>query len=309
MNDGTELTKFIYRFSVAMAVFLINAMLFGLLANYLCELFYGVNINNVLNSTLTNTNSKNQINALRFFQGFVSIGTFLISSFVITTILKQRPFEYLGLTQFPKGINLVLIPILLLAFIPLMSGLIEFNSNITFPASLQAAQDYFHNLELKSERVYKLMLGMNSTGDLFVNLLVMAIIPAIGEEIFCRGVLLNIVHDYTGKFLKSVVVVAVIFTLLHLQFFKIIPMLSIAILLGLWIQWTGGIWASILFHFLNNSLAILGTYYYNRGHINYFTNEQASNPIWLVILSFVVTTLLIIFLNRQNQTKPLSNYK
>jgi len=304
MTEGTDLTKFIYRFSAALAVFLLNAILFGLLAEYICNSLFGVKINEILNSSVDSMVSINDLNALRFFQGFVSLGTFLVSSFIIAYILKQQPTEYLGLTQFPKGLNLLLIPVLFLALLPLMSGLIEFNSGITLPKALNSLQEYFKNLELKSERIYKIMLTMNNIGDLFINLLVMALIPAFGEELFCRGVLLNIIFDYTGKFLRSVVIVAIIFTLLHLQFFKIIPMLSIAIILGLWIQWTGGIWASILFHFLNNCMAILGTYYYNRGYNNYFTNEHASNPFWLVLLSFVFTTLLIIFLNRLNRTKP-----
>jgi len=306
MTEGTNLTKFIYRISIALGVFLINALIFGVLAEYLCYLIFETRINEVLNLPEGAKISQNHINALRFFQGFVSFGTFILSSFVISYSFKQQPSEYLGLTQFPKGKNLLLIPLVFAAFIPLMSGLIEFNSGLNLPQSMHGMQEYFKNLELKSDRIYKMLLTMNTTGDLFANLLVMALIPALGEELFCRGVLLNIVFDYTGKFLKSVFIVALIFTSLHLQFFKIIPMLSIAIILGLWIRWTGGIWASILFHLLNNCMVILGTYYYNRGVINYFTNEQASNPLWLILLSFLITAFFFFYLNRINQPKPLT---
>ena len=148
-----------------------------------------------------------------------------------------------------------------------------------------------------------LCLKTNYT-DLVLNLMVMALIPAVGEELFCRGVLLNVVYDYSGKILRSVVIVAIIFTLFHMQFYKFAPMMVLAIILGLFISWTQSIWASILFHFLNNTTAVVGNFYAQRGVKNIFTDEHANMPLLLTILSFLLTIALIIWLNKFSKPTP-----
>jgi hypothetical protein len=93
--------------------------------------------------------------------------------------------------------------------------------------------------------------------------------------------------------MKSVIIVALVFTILHLQVFKFLPMMTLAIILGLYINFTKGLWASILFHFLNNTISVLASYFEQRGIKNIFFDNDAQLPLWAIISSFVLSGILI----------------
>ena len=293
--------KLVSRLLIAFGVMFINLFLFSILAEFLCKAFYDISISGYLANPIPDSPKTNEINAMRMFQGIVSLGTFVISAFVISLIFKERPLEYLGLDSFPKPVYLLIVPVLLIVSMPFLSWLVEMNSKLTLPAFLSGLENTLKEMELKNERMYDLMLTMDNYNQLFLNLLVMALIPALGEELFCRGVLLNVIYDYSGKFLRSVIIVALIFTLFHMQFYKFVPMMVLALLLGLFINWTHSLWASILFHFLNNTFAVAGSFYYQRGVKNILTDDTAHMPYLLTIGSFIITIALIAWINKYSK--------
>ena len=282
----------------------INLFLFTALAQYTCQAFYHINISGYLSAGNFEAAAPNEIAATRLFFAIYSIGTFIFSSFILALVFKQKPKEYLGLNSFPKAIYWVFVVLVLLVSMPFLSWLVELNGKLVFPEFLAGLEKQLKASELQNDKLYDLMLGMTNYTDLVLNLMVMALIPAVGEELFCRGVLLNVVYDYSGKILRSVVIVAIIFTLFHMQFYKFAPMMVLAIILGLFISWTQSIWASILFHFLNNTTAVVGNFYAQRGVKNIFTDEHANMPLLLTILSFLLTIALIIWLNKFSKPTP-----
>ncbi len=292
------LLKFISRLFIAFGVLLINLFLFSIIAEYTCTFFYQISISEFLSTINLAKPNTNEINALRLFQGLVSIGTFIFSSLILALIFKQKPLEYLGLRHFPNRIYLLLVPCLLLISMPLLSWLIELNGQLTLPSFMAGVENTLKAIEAKNEKMYAIMLTMTSYDHLIANIFVMALIPAIGEELFCRGVLLNIYYDYSGKFIKSVIIVALIFTLFHMQVYKFIPMMALAILLGLLIGWTQSIWASILFHFLNNTMAVIGSYYNQKGIKNFMTDNHEHVPYVLTLFSFLLTVALIAWITK-----------
>jgi membrane protease YdiL (CAAX protease family) len=305
--NNQNLNKLISRILIAFGVMFINLAIFTYLAQIICENVYHIHVANFLGSTNFDHPKPNELGALRLFFAINSIGTFIVSSFIIALIFKENPVEYLGLKSFPKPIYYLIIPILLLISMPFLSWLIDINSKLQLPDFLSSIEHELKSLETKNDNLYKIMLTMPDCASLFINIIIMALIPAFGEELFCRGVLLNITYDYSGKIFKSIIIVAVIFTLFHLQFYKFMPMMILAILLGMFINWTQSIWASILFHFLNNTLAIVGSFYNQRGIKNFMTNEHASVPLILTLTSFVLTLFCLIWLNKYSKKLILQN--
>lgn len=296
--ERQNIFKLISRLLIAFGVMFINLFLFTVLAQILCQAIYGINISSYLSAANFVSVKPNELGATRLFFVVNSIGTFVFTAFILALVFKQKPMEYLGLSSFPKPVYLLIVPLLLIVSMPILSWLVEMNGKIVFPEFLSGIEQSLKASEEKNDKLYDLLLHMNNYSDLFLNIFVMALIPAIGEELFCRGVLLNVVYDYSGKFLRSVVVVAIIFTLFHMQFYKFMPMMVLAVILGLFINWTQSIWASILFHFLNNTTAVLGNFYNQRGVKNLLTDEHAQMPVMLTILSFLLTIALIIWLNK-----------
>ena len=118
-----------------------------------------------------------------------------------------------------------------------------------------------------------LTYGNGAWWVLLINLLVLAILPAIGEELTFRGVLqqllygqlstLNVQRSTLNNHL-AVWVTAFIFSFIHFQFYGFIPRLLLGALLGYALLWSGNIRYSMIMHATNNALSVLlfylGTY-------------------------------------------------
>ena len=118
---------------------------------------------------------------------------------------------------------------MLVCLIPIVDGLVRFNSAWSFPESMTQS---FTELEEKSNHTYALFLKFNTGNQFVINLLIMSVLAAVGEEIFFRGILLRVLSKWFGNIHVGVITSALIFTLVHFQPYKILPMLTLGIFLG-----------------------------------------------------------------------------
>lgn len=95
-------------------------------------------------------------------------------------------------------------------------------------------------------------------GNIFIDILSIAILPGIFEELFYRG----IVYAYLRKtnVRTAMVLSALIFSLAHENIFQSFPIFFMGIIFALAYEITGDIRVPIFIHIANNSLSILATY-------------------------------------------------
>lgn len=125
-------------------------------------------------------------------------------------------------------------------------------------------------------------------------LLLLAVSPGICEEILCRGVFQSQVSR-PGRAVRTVVLVALYFGLLHLSLYRIIPTALVGVVLAIVRLRTGSIFPCILFHILYNamlvSVALMGEH---RPEWEYALKNIVSSPaLW------VVCVLVLIFAARR----------
>lgn len=84
--------------------------------------------------------------------------------------------------------------------------------------------------------------------------LVIALTPALCEEVLFRGLLLSALRQRLGQ-AGSVVLIGFLFGLFHLHFFRILPATVLGIYLGYVVVRTGSLWLGIIGHLLNNAFA------------------------------------------------------
>ena len=94
--------------------------------------------------------------------------------------------------------------------------------------------------------------------------MLIAILPALGEELFFRGIVQRIFISWTKNPLLGIIIGAFLFSFMHLQFYGFIPRFYLGIIFGLIYFWSGSIWLPILAHFLNNAAAVIILFIY--GH-------------------------------------------
>ena len=108
--------------------------------------------------------------------------------------------------------------------------------------------------------ITKAFLVMNSSVDLIVNLLVLAILPAIGEELVFRGFLQKKIISFSKKPYLSIFFTALLFSVVHMQFEGVLPRFILGSVLGLMFYFSSNIWIPIIAHFINNALIVILSY-------------------------------------------------
>jgi membrane protease YdiL (CAAX protease family)/ABC-type Na+ efflux pump permease subunit len=117
--------------------------------------------------------------------------------------------------------------------------------------------------------------------------LLIGILPGICEEFAFRGVLMHALHRRFGPWTLAAVV-AVIFGLFHLTFYRVVPTAYLGFFLGLITLATGSLIPAMLVHIGNNSLAVFallnGWDFEGLGTVTYLTGFVGQLVVTALIL-------------------------
>lgn len=133
------------------------------------------------------------------------------------------------------------------------------------------------------------MPSFSNAGIYFLALFVMAIMPAIGEEIFMRGTVFPGLATRNVWF--GVLMSGLFFSLMHANPVQTVHQFGLGVVLALVVALSGSIWASVIIHFFNNFISITLTAYLPQvdaiyvklGYFNWLTGA-ASVVIGIVLL-------------------------
>ena len=96
--------------------------------------------------------------------------------------------------------------------------------------------------------------SLDGAGNIILAILVVAVMPAIGEEIMYRGVMLS-AHTDKGLF-NACLLSGIIFSLSHFNPAQLVHQFILGVILAFLVASTGNIWYAIITHFINNLLAL-----------------------------------------------------
>ncbi len=242
-------------------LFLLSFMCLGvfmLMAQGITSLVWGV-------SFFTDPESINAVEGLNkvyvnwtllFFQ---HLGLFVVPALLFASLAHHDTREVLGIRRVPVKILLLAPPIMLLC-IPAVNAMAWLNELMRLPAALAPLEEALQRMEEQAAELTQTLTGVPDLRFLMVNLVVMAAIPAIGEEMIFRGLIQRILHSWSGKVHVAVWTQAILFSAIHLQFYGFLPRLVLGALLGYLFVWSKSLWVPIIAHFTNNAVALLLMY-------------------------------------------------
>ena len=255
------------KFLIIVGLTLIGAVLFTAIGMLFSNLFFGINMTGDA-SLLDQTGNTVLANAFRMFQGVAAIGTFILPALAAAYFFSTDSSAYLGMLLKPKSQHVIVVFLLLIIAIPFINWMMQVNGTLQLPASMKALQDWMTSSEIQATKITTLLMGSASFADMLFNLLVIAIIPAIGEELLFRGVIQKQFIELTNSKGFAIILTAVLFSALHMQFFGFLPRFALGVLLGYLYVWSGSLWLSIAAHFINNAMAVILTWCVTRGFIS-----------------------------------------
>lgn len=163
------------------------------------------------------------------------------------------------------------------------SGLEELNKSIDL--SLIFGKEFFEYSKATEEQLFQLTKNLvlaDSLQTLFIGFLVIAIIPAIAEEILFRGVMQNLLHKYSDKIHLSIWVTAIVFGIIHFQFLSLFPRVFLGAIFGYLYYYSGNFKLAVLGHLINNgSVFLYANFLHWRGEDPFSTEEF---NYWLLLL-------------------------
>jgi uncharacterized protein len=191
---------------------------------------------------------------------------------------------------------------------PAVQLLLEWNTSLANHMDGSIMQ-LFNDLEKQNNRMYELLLKGNQGYMIGVNLIVLALVPAIGEELFFRGILYRVFENWTGKRHAAVWLTSFLFALIHFQIFKLLPMAMLAGIFAYLLFFSNSLWLGIGLHFLNNAMVVIAYALQQNGSKYEWLNDDYSFPMVVVIVSTLIGigTFYYLYKNQENNGQELSN--
>lgn len=208
----------------------------------------------------------------RFMQGELAYKLLLILSSILTfglpsiaaTVLidhEKNPFSGVCMTKGAKVGKYLLAVAFMLAIMPAVELLSSLNASYSFPESMKGIEDYFRAADMRAMEATQRALSGSGVGFYILNIIALAITPAICEEMFFRGVLQkNLVGMMKNKHI-AILLTAFVFSAVHIQFSGLLPRFVLGAVLGYLFYTSGSLWTSIVAHATNNALVVSVAYF------------------------------------------------
>jgi hypothetical protein len=230
------------------------------------------------------------VKIMKVLQALSSVLLFFIPAVLFgLVVFNYKPFYFLGFRP-PVSPNMyVLAAVCMLTTFPIVSSLGDLNHAIPLP-------EWMVTLEKDTSKQMTAFLKADSVFDIIINVIIMALLPAICEEILFRGALQRIMIHITKNPWQGIIITAILFSALHFQFLGFLPRLFLGIVLGAIYWYSGSLWASILGHFIYNGVQVVAVAFAPQ-----YIDKNPEVPMFYSFIS-VVAVIAIIWAMRKQST-------
>jgi membrane protease YdiL (CAAX protease family) len=232
-------------------------------------------------------------------QGMASIGGFIIAPLIFYYTMIKGNFIR-DFIKIPSNLltALVVTVVIVFSFMIVNTIFIEWNASIKLPESLSGIENWAEDLEESMKELTEYLTEFESTGYFIVAIVVIALIPGIGEELLFRGLLQNILKRMVKNDHAAIWIAAILFSAIHFQFYGFIPRMLLGALFGYLYVWSGNLIIPMVAHFINNSVSLIALYVYQKGLTDIDVESTEAFPtVYILIFSALFVITLIYFKN------------
>lgn len=230
------------------------------------------------------------------------IFTIGIPALLIVAWTNSKPLQYLKVRT-ESGINkkIVFSVLVFISSYVFASFLSVWNKGVNLPEWLGEIEKVMRTMEDAALETTQLMLSGNTMGSLLLNIIVIAGLAAVSEELFFRGAMQQFIYEKFKNEHLSVWITALIFSIVHFQFYGFFPRLFLGAILGYLFLYTRNLWVPIVLHFLNNATVIIVNFFWNDTDWYNRIEDMTINYtyILLALVSLAATILLFVVYNKR----------
>ena len=246
----------------------------------------------------------NNVIGFRFGTGLAQILFLLVPTLLLVRFASFRPKEYLRIRS--TDVKMLIIPFVgIFSLQQILQIYLVFQEKIPLPESIEKINQQFKQL---FEEAYKLLAGSHSLQELLIVIVIVALIPAVCEELLFRGLVMRSFEEGLGSG-RGVMLSGVIFGAYHLNPFTFIPLAILGVYLGFIAYRANSVWVSAAAHFYNNAFACIALYLQwdddavVTGNPNDMSLPMLLATLWFFGVIFLVSTYYFIHLTKQRVTQ------
>ena len=279
------------------------------------------------------------IEALKWIQFVQQTALFLLPPLCVAYLWSKQPLEWLRVYPLPlpestqkgnlfqgsrqgKGVRTSIWAMtLMLVALPAINLLGYWNQQMTLPSFLEPLEQWMKTQEESAKILTEQFMNVTTIGGLLINLLLMALLPALAEELTFRGVLQRLfqakgekgdeARRREGERVPHLAIwcSAILFSAIHMQFYGFVPRMLMGALFGYMLVWTGSLWIPILMHFTNNAMAVLLYFVTLRQgwDMDKVDAIGTNDTLWLGVVSMVITIIGIYAFRRSTTMSNASS--
>lgn len=239
------------------------------------------------------------LNALRYAQMLATLFSFLLPALIFSKLKDSPITKYSNANVGLSPVFIILVPFLLIAFYPLI--------NLSFFVNkMMFWNDWFKEYQGDYKNIVEGLLKDQSIFVFILNILTVAVLPAICEEWIFRGTLQKLLSEKLNIHV-AVFIAAFFFSLIHFEFSGFLPRVILGMFLGYLFYYSGSLWTSIFAHVVNNGAQVVFMYLNNTGVYKMDIENPEMPKAWeLIVYTFAFAGLWYLFYHfaqkRKNST-------
>ena len=243
------------------------------------------------------------VSSMKLSQLILSTGVFILPPLLLAYLCSKNPIVYLQFNAKTNVLDVGFVILFMLIIVPFVNLLGDINQHLVLPKVFAGVENWMKLSEAEADKLVGKMLQVHGAYALFFNIFLIALLPAIGEELFFRGALLRIFEPWKG--MKTAIwITAFIFSAIHLQFYGFVPRLLMGAFFGYLLFWSGNLWLPITAHFINNVIAVIFFYLkFNGYNLPDIDSKGFGNTLWIGIVSGAIGIFGIYKLKERFQLK------
>ncbi len=277
------------------------------LAMAAAALFFGLNTAEVSAAMTNPTAHPNAWGLLMAYEGLALAGLGAGAA-LLPLLLGIGWADYFAPSRPAQARQVLGAMVLIVCIIPLISAAVAWNAGVHFPAALHDFEGWARAKEDQAAVLTQYLTRFPTVGRLLVGLLVVAVVPAVAEELTFRGVVQRNLVQWLGSRHAGVWLAAAIFSAIHVQFFGFVPRFLLGLVLGYLYEWSGNIAVPMAAHFTQNALQLVLVYLAQHGLLGWGFDPDSTEALpwsW-VLASGVASAALLWVLSRRVPPRTLS---
>ena len=232
---------------------------------------------------------------MKWLQLLQSVATFLLPALAGAYLWSSTPMQWLHLDSKPSWQEALAAVVVMLLAIPGINLLSAWNQQMVLPEWMSGIEQWMRMQEDAAAQLTEQFLRVDTVGGLLVNIGLMALLPAVGEELTFRGVVQGM---FTRNKHVAIWATAAIFSFVHMQFYGFLPRMLLGAMFGYMLWWTGSLWVPMLMHFVNNCAAVVVAYLaYNHleeGRAEMLDTIGTEDTILLGVFSICIVLIMMV---------------